>query len=129
MPRSSPPSRLLGSDCVVSGHVDATARRASVPGRRLAPAEFFRITSQDVLQYVFSHGLDHWMLWAFLFFALNYITYIGSAAACVPPLVMAHLDPTLLFLWLSYWGWAWGILEKWKELRPRFQTRTTLPDP
>ena len=92
-------------------------------------------------------GLDHWMLWAFLFFALNYITYIGSAAACVPPLVMAHLDldshamaallsvlvvlnrifwidffelrmsgkqlnldPTLLFLWLSYWGWAWGIL-------------------
>jgi len=92
-------------------------------------------------------GLDHWMLWAFLFFALNYITYIGSAAACVPPLVMAYLDldshlmaavlsalvvlnrvfwidffelrmsgkqlnldPTLLFLWLSYWGWAWGIL-------------------
>ena len=92
-------------------------------------------------------GLDHWMLWAFLFFALNYITYIGSAAACVPPLIMAYLDldshvmalvlstlivlnrvfwidffelrmsgkqlnldPTLLFLWLSYWGWAWGIL-------------------
>ena len=92
-------------------------------------------------------GLDHWMLWAFLFFALNYITYIGSAAACVPPLIMAHLDldshvmalvlstlivlnrvfwidffelrmsgkqlnldPTLLFLWLTYWGWAWGIL-------------------
>lgn len=92
-------------------------------------------------------GLDHWMLWAFLFFALNYITYIGSAAACVPPMVMAlldldshtmvlllstlivlnrifwidffelrmsgrqlNLDPTLLFLWLSYWGWAWGIL-------------------
>jgi predicted PurR-regulated permease PerM len=92
-------------------------------------------------------GLDHWMLWAFLFFALNYITYIGSAAACVPPVVMAlldldshmmalllsalivlnrifwidffelrlsgkqlNLDPTLLFLWLSYWGWAWGIL-------------------
>jgi predicted PurR-regulated permease PerM len=21
-----------------------------------------------------------------------------------------NLDPTLLFLWLSYWGWAWGIL-------------------
>jgi len=96
---------------------------------------------------MYGFGLDHWMLWAFLFFALNYITYIGSAAACVPPLVMAHLDldslmmaallstlvvlnrifwidffelrmsgkqlnldPTLLFLWLSYWGWAWGIL-------------------
>ena len=87
------------------------------------------------------------MLWAFLFFAANYITYIGSMAACIPPLVMAYLDldnavlatllsamivlnrifwidffelrmsgkqlnldPTLLFLWLSYWGWAWGIL-------------------
>ena len=98
-----------------------------------------------VIMYGF--GLDHWMLWAFLFFAMNYITYIGSAAACVPPLVMAsldldspamaallstlivlnrifwidffelrvsgkqlNLDPTLLFLWLSYWGWAWGIL-------------------
>jgi predicted PurR-regulated permease PerM len=101
--------------------------------------------SAAIIMYGF--GLDHWMLWAFLFFALNYITYIGSAAACVPPLVMAHLDldshmmalllsalivlnrifwidffelrlsgkqlnldPTLLFLWLSYWGWAWGIL-------------------
>ena len=21
-----------------------------------------------------------------------------------------NLDPTVLFLWLSYWGWAWGIL-------------------
>ena len=96
---------------------------------------------------MYGFGLDHWMLWAFLFFAMNYITYIGSAAACVPPIVMAsldldspamaallstlivlnrifwidffelrvsgkqlNLDPTLLFLWLSYWGWAWGIL-------------------
>ena len=101
--------------------------------------------SGAVIMYGF--GLDHWMLWAFLFFAMNYITYIGSAAACVPPIVMAsldldspamaallstlivlnrifwidffelrvsgkqlNLDPTLLFLWLSYWGWAWGIL-------------------
>lgn len=101
--------------------------------------------SAGMLMYLF--GLDHWMLWAFLFFAANYITYIGSMAACIPPLVMAYLDldnavlatllsamivlnrifwidffelrmsgkqlnldPTLLFLWLSYWGWAWGIL-------------------
>lgn len=101
--------------------------------------------SAGMLMYVF--GLDHWMLWAFLFFAANYITYIGSMAACIPPLFMAYLDldsavmatllstlivlnrvfwidffelrlsgkqlnldPTLLFLWLSYWGWAWGIL-------------------
>ena len=91
-------------------------------------------------------GLDHWPLWAFLFFAANYVTAIGSWAACVPPILMAaldlgavpavvlailivvnrvfwidflelklsgkqlNLDPTLLFLWLSYWGWAWGIL-------------------
>jgi len=91
-------------------------------------------------------GLDHWPLWAFLFFAANYITSIGSWAACVPPILMAaldlgtvpaailailivvnrifwidflelklsgkqlNLDPTILFLWLSYWGWAWGIL-------------------
>lgn len=91
-------------------------------------------------------GLDHWPLWAFLFFAANYVTAIGSWAACVPPIVMAvvdqgmvsaavlavlivanrifwidflelkfsgkqlNIDPTLLFLWLSYWGWAWGVL-------------------
>jgi predicted PurR-regulated permease PerM len=101
--------------------------------------------SAGMIMYLF--GLDHWMLWAFLFFAANYITYIGSMAACIPPLAMAYLDldsaamatllatlivlnrvfwidffelrmsgkqlnldPTLLFLWLSYWGWAWGIL-------------------
>ncbi|MGB8853191.1 MAG: AI-2E family transporter [Pirellulales bacterium] len=96
---------------------------------------------------MFLFGLDHWLLWAFLFFASNYITYIGSIVACVPPIVMAflglpsltaaivlsvllvlnrllwidfveirmsgkelNLDPTLMFLWLSYWGWAWGVL-------------------
>jgi predicted PurR-regulated permease PerM len=101
--------------------------------------------SAGMLMYLF--GLDHWMLWAFLFFASNYITYIGSMAACVPAIVLAYLDldqavmatllaalivlnrvfwidffelrmsgrqlnldPTVLFLWLSYWGWAWGIL-------------------
>jgi predicted PurR-regulated permease PerM len=96
---------------------------------------------------MFLFGLDHWLLWAFLFFASNYITYIGSIVACVPPIVMGflglssptaaivlsvllvvnrllwidfveirmsgkelNLDPTLMFLWLSYWGWAWGVL-------------------
>jgi AI-2 transport protein TqsA len=91
-------------------------------------------------------GLDHWLLWAFLFFASNYITYIGSIVACGPPIVMAflvlptitaatvlsallilnrlvwidvveirmsgkelNLDPTVMFLWLAYWGWAWGV--------------------
>jgi predicted PurR-regulated permease PerM len=101
--------------------------------------------SSGLIMYLF--GLDHWLLWAFLFFASNYITYIGSMAACVPPVVLAYLDldsattatilgiliilnrifwidfvelkmsgkqlnldPTLMFLWLSYWGWAWGVL-------------------
>jgi len=100
--------------------------------------------SAGLIMWLF--GLDHWPLWAFLFFAANYITSIGSWAACVPPILMAaldlgvvpatilailivvnrifwidflelklsgkqlNLDPTILFLWLSYWGWAWGIL-------------------
>ncbi|MFO0925677.1 MAG: AI-2E family transporter, partial [Gemmataceae bacterium] len=92
-------------------------------------------------------GLDHWPLWAIGFFALNYITYIGSILACVPPALLAFLDldspvaatvlaalivlnrvvwvdyvetrlagkhlnidSVLLFLWLAYWGWAWGVL-------------------
>lgn len=96
---------------------------------------------------MFAFQLDHWLLWAFLFFASNYITYIGSMAACVPPILLGfvalsgplqavalavmlivnrlvwidyvevrmsgrqlNLDPTLMFLWLSYWGWVWGVL-------------------
>ena len=92
-------------------------------------------------------GLDHWVLWAFLFFIANYVTYIGSMAACVPPILLAfvdlptttaatafavllivnrllwidfveirmsgkqlNLDPTLMFLWLAYWGSMWGVL-------------------
>ncbi|MFM8635338.1 MAG: AI-2E family transporter [Planctomycetia bacterium] len=96
---------------------------------------------------MFAFRLDHWLLWAFLFFASNYITYLGSIAACVPPILLGfvalsgplqavamavilivnrlvwidyvevrmsgrqlNLDPTLMFLWLSYWGWVWGVL-------------------
>lgn len=95
---------------------------------------------------MWAFGLDHWPLWAFLFFAANYVTAIGSWAACLPPMLLSfidlplvpalavsalvlvnrvlwidflelrfsgkslNLDPTLLFLWLSYWGWAWGVL-------------------
>jgi predicted PurR-regulated permease PerM len=97
-----------------------------------------------VILYPF--GLDHWLLWAFLFAALNYITYIGSIAACVPTVLAAfvqldmlpavvlttiviaarivwidyleirllgrslNLDSILLFLWLAYWGWVWGVV-------------------
>jgi predicted PurR-regulated permease PerM len=101
--------------------------------------------STAVLMYLFD--LPQWLLWGFLFFALNYITYIGSIAACAPPIVMAFLefpsplqatilsvlivglrflwidwieirwsgkhlniDSALLFLWLAYWGWVWGVL-------------------
>ncbi|MFZ4732943.1 MAG: AI-2E family transporter [Pirellulales bacterium] len=96
---------------------------------------------------MFALGLDHWLLWAFLFFASNYITYIGSAVTIIPPIVLAffdftspwaalllavlllvnrlvwidfieirlsgrelNLDPVLMFLWLAYWGWVWGVL-------------------
>jgi predicted PurR-regulated permease PerM len=92
-------------------------------------------------------GLRGWLLWGVLFFALNYITYIGSLIACVPPVVLAYLDlgspiaatalavlvvvnrfvwidflevkmagrhlnidSILLFLWLAYWGWVWGVV-------------------
>jgi predicted PurR-regulated permease PerM len=37
-------------------------------------------------------GLQGWLLWGVLFFAFNYITYIGSIVACVPPVVLAFLD-------------------------------------
>jgi predicted PurR-regulated permease PerM len=100
--------------------------------------------SAAILMWAF--GLDRWLLWGFLFFALNYITYIGSIAACVPPIVLAfvnldlawaiilsvllvgnrvlwidyveiklsgkhlNLSSVLLFVWLAYWGWVWGVL-------------------
>lgn len=96
---------------------------------------------------LYAFGVSHSLLWGGLFFALNYITYIGSIAACVPPVALAYLDldnPTratvlaalvlanrflwidyieikmagrglnidsvLLFVWLAYWGWVWGVL-------------------
>lgn len=34
-------------------------------------------------------GVHYWPLWAFLTFVLNYITYVGSMVACVPPVVLA----------------------------------------
>jgi len=91
-------------------------------------------------------GVDHWLLWSVAFLLSNYVTYIGSAAACVPPIVMAFLglhplaaaavsgllvlnrfvwidfvevhlagrhlslDPVVVFLWLAYWGWVWGVV-------------------
>jgi predicted PurR-regulated permease PerM len=101
--------------------------------------------SSAVLMYLF--GLRSSLLWGLLFFALNYISYIGSIVACVPPLVLAYLDlqspmaatalavvvilnrfiwidylevkvagrhlsidSILLFLWLAYWGWVWGVI-------------------
>jgi predicted PurR-regulated permease PerM len=67
-----------------------------------------------LLCYLF--GLDFWPLWAVLMFLGNYITYIGSAVACVPPIALAYLQfrglvaPTALavllvanrFFWIDY---------------------------
>jgi predicted PurR-regulated permease PerM len=101
--------------------------------------------SAAALMYLF--GLPGWLLWGIFFFAFNYITYIGSLIACVPPVVLAYLDldspiaatalavlvvlnrfvwidyieirmsgkhlnidSILLFLWLAYWGWVWGVI-------------------
>jgi predicted PurR-regulated permease PerM len=101
--------------------------------------------SAAVLMYAF--GLQGWLLWGILFFAFNYITYIGSIVACAPPVALAFLDldspvaaaalsalvvlnrfvwidyieirmsgkhlnidSILLFLWLAYWGWVWGVI-------------------
>jgi predicted PurR-regulated permease PerM len=92
-------------------------------------------------------GLDTWLLWGVFFFLGNYITYVGSIAACGPPIVWGYLqlespivatvmavlivvnrfawidyieikmsgrhlniDSVLLFLWLAYWGWMWGVV-------------------
>lgn len=91
-------------------------------------------------------GVDHWLLWSVAFLLSNYVTYIGSAAACGPPIIMAFLglpplaatavagllilnrlvwidfvevhmagrhlslDPVVVFLWLAYWGWVWGVV-------------------
>lgn len=34
-------------------------------------------------------GLDFWLLWGFLMFLANYVTYIGSIVACIPPMLVA----------------------------------------
>lgn len=43
-----------------------------------------------ILAYLF--GLDFWPLWAALAFLANYITYVGSLAAVVPPIALAFLQ-------------------------------------
>lgn len=37
-------------------------------------------------------GLDFWLLWAGVMFLANYVTYIGSMAALVPPIAIAFLQ-------------------------------------
>jgi predicted PurR-regulated permease PerM len=37
-------------------------------------------------------GIDNWALWTFLTFLLNYITYVGSLAALIPPILVALLQ-------------------------------------
>jgi predicted PurR-regulated permease PerM len=37
-------------------------------------------------------GLDFWLLWAVLMFLLNYVTYVGSIVALLPPVALAFLQ-------------------------------------
>lgn len=61
-------------------------------------------------------GVDFWLLWGVLMFLANYITYLGSIAALIPPLLTAlvqfeSLGPVILlavvlaicrFVWIDY---------------------------
>lgn len=40
----------------------------------------------------FFFRLDFWFLWAVVMFLANYITYLGSVAALIPPIVLAYLQ-------------------------------------
>lgn len=40
---------------------------------------------------LFFFGIDYWLLWGALMFALNYVTYIGSLVALVPPIALGFL--------------------------------------
>jgi predicted PurR-regulated permease PerM len=139
--RALPPDRA--EQAVSVGQQIETGMEQFMKVKTLVSAGMGAVTA--LLCYVF--GLDHWLLWGFLFFVGNYITYIGSIAACGPPIVLAYLDlespvaatvlavlivvnriawidyveikmsgkslnidSILLFLWLAYWGWAWGVL-------------------
>jgi AI-2 transport protein TqsA len=37
-------------------------------------------------------SLDFWLLWGFLMFLANYVTYIGSIAAVIPPILVAFVQ-------------------------------------
>lgn len=45
-----------------------------------------------VAAVLFFFRIDYWLLWGALMFALNYVTYLGSVVALVPPIVLAFLN-------------------------------------
>ena len=45
-------------------------------------------------------GIDFWYLWGFLFFALNYVPFVGSLLAGIPPVVLGFITG----------GWSLGLL-------------------
>ncbi|WP_437229574.1 AI-2E family transporter [Planctomicrobium sp. SH661] len=51
-----------------------------------------------------SFGVSNWLLWAFLTFLLNYITYIGSLLALIPPILLSLLQFDHLTVWLILVG-------------------------
>ena len=66
------------------------------------------ITSVAVGLICWFFGIEHALLWGFLTFVLNYIPYIGSIIAIIPPLVLGIIDfnsvPQVVFLFFCLEG-------------------------
>ena len=67
-----------------------------------------------------SFGIDLWFLWALLTFILNYVPYIGSLVASVPPLIIGFimLEPSMVIfmgvlLIVNQQVWGNVIETKW----------------
>jgi predicted PurR-regulated permease PerM len=84
--RSYPPERADRILAVGSSVSDGMARYMEV---KTAVNAGLALTIGPVLAW---YGVDYWLLWAVLAFALNYVTYIGSVAALAPPILLGFLE-------------------------------------
>ncbi|SFH52240.1 AI-2E family transporter [Planctomicrobium piriforme] len=75
-------ARLLEASGPISDSISSYMKVKALIGAGMA------VTSAIIMA---SFGLSSWLLWAFLTFLLNYITYIGSLIALGPPVLIALL--------------------------------------